>query len=141
MRSQPKDEPLPTVGEMRARARDQVAREKQEAFERRFKCRQLLFGKGNGHVKNLSENEMLFIRSVKRESYQLYLQEFITGKSRYNVGQAWSRTKRRREGAKPMSFKKWLKYWWPSQKARYMRFDVPMMFRKRMEDLRSGSHS
>jgi hypothetical protein len=142
MRSKPKEEPLPTVGEMRAKARDQVAREKQEAFERRFKARQILFGKGHGFMKNLSEKDIAFIRSVEHESYQLYRQEFVTGKSRYNVGKAWSRTTRRLNGVRkpttPMKFVVWRWRWWCSQKNRYMHFDIPLMMKRRMEDLRLG---
>ena len=132
------NEPLPTVAEMKAKARDQIRSERQAFFERRFRCRQLLFGKGLGIQKNLSHQEDLFVREVAHETYQLYLQEFITGKSRYNVGKSWSRARRPGRRKNPLRFAEWRRKWWGSQKVRYVRHDIPMLFQKKMEDLRYG---
>lgn len=124
---------------MRARAKDEAKKEKQEFFERRFKTRQLLFGKGLGLMKNLNDKERKFILGVEKETYALYLQEFVTGRSRYNVGKKWSRALRRKTATTPMRFLIWRKSWWASQKNRYTRFDIPLMFKKRMEDLKYGT--
>jgi hypothetical protein len=130
---------VPTVEEMRAKVRDETKSEKQAFFERRFKARQLLFGKALGQTKNLNQKDKKFVLSVEHETYALYLQEFVTGRSRYGVGKSWSRARRRKFATQPMSFIRWRQKWYGSQKVRYRRFDIPLQMKKRMEDLKHGT--
>jgi hypothetical protein len=130
---------LPNTREVRLQRAMQRKREKQEAFERRFKARDLLFRKGKGRMCNLNHREKCFIRSVQHESYNLYLMEFNgLVQPRYDVGKAWSRLTRRRilnRQTTPKHFRAWRRRWFGSQKVRYYRHDVPMQMKKRFENL------
>src|SRR6267142_2073417 len=112
---------LPTAKEIQFQRRAERLREKQEAFERRFKARDLLFRKGRGRMKHLKAKEKLFIQSVKKESYRAYLMEFNGAvRPRYSVGPTWSRARRHGSNDKtPLSMQKWQRRWNGSQRVRY----------------------
>ena len=130
----------PTSAEMREKVRADKRQEKQEAFERRWKARQLIFGKSGGNQKKLTNAEIAFVQRVKHEAYTRYLQEFETGKSQWGVGKSWNRRLRRKWSTAPQPYMKWIRKWYGSQKARWIHFDVPRMMRLRMEGLRDGRH-
>jgi hypothetical protein len=135
---------LPTPREIRGRLIAVKKAEQQAAFEKRLKCRELIFSKGNGSVKSLSPTEKAFCQSVWRESYRAYLEEFRTGiKSRYpGTGKRWRayhdelrpslRPNRLRQ---PMTALQHRLNWQKSQKARWIRFDVPNMMKQRMKEI------
>lgn len=141
----PVREALPTPREIRGRLIAIKKAEKQAAFERRLKCRSLIFGKGNGIVKNLTPIERKFCASVWRESYHAYLEEFRTGiKSRYlRAGKGWRAfhdTVRLKNAPRrtPMNERQHRRIWIASQKARWIRFDVPQAMKARVEEMRSA---
>jgi len=111
-------------------------KEKDEAYQRRLRCRELIFGKGKGYSSALSPTEKKFCISVAKESYQLYLAEFQGAKPRYAVGKTWARKLRRLKRTTPMSFMQWRCCWWGSQKARWTRVDEPRIMRERFARLK-----
>jgi|SRR5882724_9374434 len=130
---------LPTAKEIQFQRRAERLREKQEAFERRFKARDLIFRKGGGRMKNLNHKETLFVQSVKKESYRAYLMEFNgTVRPRYAVGKNWSRIRRRAYrgyNTSPLKFNQWMRRWIGSQKVRYYRHDIPKMMQDKFKNL------
>jgi hypothetical protein len=105
-----------------------------EAFQRRLKARLLLFGKGCGMQKNLSNKERLFVRSVAQECYQGYLVEYHTGKvipGRGHCGKKYTRLTRRL--GRPMSRYEHRRRWYGSQKKRWIHYDVPNMMNLRFD--------
>jgi hypothetical protein len=120
------------------KVRSEQAAERKEAnnqaFLRRLRCRQLLFGKSNGRAKNLPYKEQLFVRSVWKECYRAYIIEFQTGKPRpwYEpCAKRYRRVNRNKEF--PMSPQKHRRRWFASQKARWIRYDVPNMISQRFD--------
>lgn len=110
--------------------------QKDAAYLRRLRCRELIFGKGRGQSKNLNYLERKFCISVAKESYQLYLAEFAGATPRYKVGDAWQRKlRRRRRTTGPLNFMQWRKCWWGSQKVRWNRHDLPRMMDERFKRL------
>lgn len=105
-----------------------------QAFQRRLKARLLLFGKGRGKQKNLTPKEQAFVCSVAAESYRAYLLEFHTGQSRRGYSPAGLHWKKvRRDKPAPISRAKHRRRWYGSQKARWIRYDVPNMMSRRFE--------
>lgn len=109
---------------------------KQAAYERRLKCRELMFGKGAGLLKNLTPEEANFCRSVWEEAWQAYLTERITGKNRYGWSGKLLRNTQRASG--PVSRKSHRLKWYGSQKVRWIRFDVPRMMKEQREETERG---
>ena len=127
-----KKDKLPTAEELRRAERLRIKQELAEGRERRIRARELLFGKGNGRMKNLSLAEQKFIQSVKRASYTIYVHEKAIGK-------------RIRPEFRPMvptyrvlKYIEWMKLWWCRSKGIYKKFDVPRNMKAKMEEMRSA---
>jgi hypothetical protein len=86
--------------------REQSHRKLQIKSHRRL-VRSILFGKGNGHLKNLSPADRDLVRTEIRESY-----------SRYT-------TKAKIEGRTPLQWPRFVLYWKKVAKSSYRRCDVP----------------
>lgn len=124
---------MKTIQRVRAERKAERQRLNDEAYQRRLKARELLFGKGNGSSKNLTPAEALYVRSVWKEAYELYLAEFLTGEwvKPYN----FFRTRRvNLNKANPVSPRKHRRSWYASQKKRWIHHDLPEMMKKRMEE-------
>lgn len=126
---------MPRVPEPRVRARREARKvhdqAKQEAFERRYRARQLLFTKGAGRMSNLPLADRRFILSVMREAYSAYLHLLRTGQTRYQCGRKWIRANLNRPS--PMPERKYWKVWYGSQKARFHRYDLPQSVKANLE--------
>jgi len=134
---------LPSVAKLSTktkRERAQEKAEKQAAYERRLKCRELLFGKGAGLLKNLTKEESDFCRSVWEEAWQAYLTERATGQNRYNW--RWKdKMRNTQRAAGPISRKAHRLKWFGSQKARWRRFDIPRIMNQQREETERGGSS
>lgn len=131
-------ERLPTAPEIRRR----LAREKKEAkqayYERRLLCRQLIFGKGQGKVKDLTQKEKDFCCSVLHEAYECYLEELRTGKSRWrHKGPKWQKPYKSNRG-RALRLGEYRTIWWKGNKGTYKNIDVPRQMRERMERIRAS---
>ena len=115
---------LPTREQMKARERlEKIA----EAEQRRI-SRALLFGKGDGNLKKLSEAEKKIIRSTLRTAYENYLKEFPTGKGRKGRP-FYSPT------GKPLNYRQYRVAWWKGNRGVYFKHDVPRIMKEKMEAL------
>ena len=103
------------------------------AYERRYKARLLLFGKGRGQSKNLAPKEQKFVASVWRESYQAYVIEFQTGKSRPFYSPASFRYRRVTRKAGLLGKSAHRRRWYGSQKKRWIYHDMPNLMSQRFD--------
>jgi hypothetical protein len=130
-------EHLPTAVEIRRR----ISREKKEAkqayYERRFKCRDLIFRKGKGLVKNLTLKEKQFCNSVLHEAFECYREELRTGKSRWRCkGPKWQKPLNPNRGH-DLSLLEYRKIWMKGNKAVYVHRDIPKIMKERVERMRT----
>src|SRR5947209_3987839 len=137
----PMRECLPTPREIRGRLRAIAKQEKQAAFERRLECRRLLFSVSDGTVKGLTTEERKFCTEVWKESYRIYLETFHGGKPRYACGKSWQsyHDQRKFKNTTPLGPHAHHIQWFRSQKARWVRFDLPMMMKERREAQNGGT--
>jgi hypothetical protein len=112
--------------------------EKQAGYERRLEARRLLFGTAAGKMKNLTEKQKRFVRSVCRESYNAYLLELVTGVSRWrDRGAKWKKPLNPNRGH-TLRFVEYRNIWWKGNLATYRRKDIPRMMKARFEEMQRG---
>jgi len=131
-------ERLPTAVEIRKRLRREKKEAKQAYYERRLLCRQLIFGKGQGKVKDLTAKEKKFCNSVLHEAYNCYLEELRTGVSRWRCkGPKWQKPYKSNRG-RTLTLLEYRTIWWKGNKFTYKHMDVPRQMRERMERMRAS---
>jgi hypothetical protein len=133
-------ERLPTPREMRQRLRIAKHTEKQNSFERRQRCREIMFGNGNGLMQNLSPEDRKFCHSVWKECYEVYLATFRGGAPRFQCGKGWKQysNQRRFVNTSPVGPRLHFEQWWRAQKGRWINFDVPRMLKQKQKESESG---
>lgn len=111
-------------------------RERREAKERRVQCRELLFGKGRGKLKNLSGKDKAFVIAAKKEAWNDWLYRRGSGVLRTSYGH--------RKSTNPQhtpKYSAWQKVWYGGNKSAYVNFDVPQKMKKRLEALNGSTNS
>jgi hypothetical protein len=133
-------ETLPNAREVRAKLKAVRDAERQAAYERRYEARRLLFGTAAGMMKNLTEKQKLFVRSVERESYHAYLHDLVVGVPRWNKGRGrkWSKRLNPNRGDSTLSFFAYRKIWWKGNKSVYRHKDVPKIMQQKFKELNNG---
>jgi hypothetical protein len=118
---------------MRAREKRKLQEEKEE----RLLARWLLFGKGNGQMKNLTvRKEREFIWSVIHKAYDRYMSDLTMGTKTRLKPHRLVMTKY--TPSRPPSFKKYRRIWYGCSKGQYRRWDVPRLMRMKWEALQNG---
>jgi hypothetical protein len=132
---------LPTAREIRSRLKSEIRAEKQAAYERRYEARRLLFGTAAGKMKNLTTKQQHFVRSVIKESYNAYLLELVTGKTRWrDKGAKWKKPLNPNRGH-TLRLTEYRIIWWKGNLATYRRKDVPKMMKQRFYEMKNGTNS
>lgn len=131
------DDTLPTPKEIRRALALEKKQAKHEAYLRRFRARQILFGQAGGKTKNLSHKDRIFVLSVEHEAYERYLLAWHTGANHWEQGKKWHRQMDHSNGV-PMSFYRWRRRWWGGNFARFTRRDVPLLMGQKFKEMQSG---
>jgi len=136
------DTHLPNAKEIRLKLRSARKREGREQKERRFYARWLLFCKGSGKHKNLSQKDKDFLLALKHEQYDKFVADLNMEKRspRNYPGYVGKRLKYTRfTPGYPPSFDTYVRIWYRGAKANYIHHDVPKIMQMKMEALRNAN--
>lgn len=132
------DPHLPNAKEIRLKLALAARRKKRDEKDERMLARWILFCKGSGSAKNLSQKDKEFLIRVKRRSYDEYVADLNMDKHGRRGGAKKTLRFTRYTPGNPPSFNTYVRIWYGGAKANYIRYDVPKIMQMRMEALRNA---